>query len=127
MAQLLVIDDDPLIRQTVRRILGVGGHSVIEAESGEAGLARLAENQVDLVLTDILMPGMEGIETIRQVRRLRPDMKIIAMSGSASNEAYLSASSKLGAQAVLNKPFRGTELRDLVSRVLAEQKPRQQS
>jgi CheY-like chemotaxis protein len=119
MAQLLVIDDEPSIRQMACRILIAGGHSVIEAENGTVGLAQLAKHHVDLVLTDIIMPGTEGIETIQQIRRLLPDMKIIAMSGSHAHELYLQAAEKLGADEILTKPFRATELRDTVSRVLS--------
>jgi DNA-binding NtrC family response regulator len=125
MAHVLVIDDDTNIRQAVRRTLLAGGLSVIEAENGAVGLAQLAQNHVDLVLTDIIMPGTEGVETIQQVRRLRPVMKIIAMSGSHARNLYLDAASKLGAHAILAKPFRGKELRDAVDRVLAEPIPSQ--
>jgi len=123
MAHLLVIDDDTAVRQTVRRMLLDAGHSVLEAENGAVGLAQLAQNNVDLVLTDIFMPGTEGVETIQEIRRLRPQMKVIAMSGSYSRDAYLSAASKLGAQAVLKKPFRTAELRSTVDKVLSEQAP----
>jgi CheY-like chemotaxis protein len=119
MAQLLVIDDEASIRQMARRILVASGHSVIEAENGTVGLAQLAQHRVDLVLTDIVMPGTEGIETIQQIRRLLPDMKIIAMSGSNAQNLYLKVAGKLGADEILNKPFRAAELRDAVSRILS--------
>jgi DNA-binding NtrC family response regulator len=119
MAHLLVIDDDASVRQTMRRILLDAGHSVIEADNGTTGLAQLTQSPIDIVLTDIFMPGTEGVETIQQIRRLRPTMKIIAMSGAYSSDAYLSAAAKLGAQAVLKKPFRTAELRDTVNQVLA--------
>lgn len=123
MARLLVIDDDAAVRQTMRRILQDAGHSVAEADNGTTGLAQLAQSPIDVVLTDIFMPGTEGVETIQQIRRLRPGMKIIAMSGSYSSEAYLSAAAKLGAQAILKKPFRTAELRDTVNQVLTQPAP----
>src|SRR6185436_17443973 len=98
MAHLLLIDDDAAVRQMIRRILLDAGHSVIEAANGAVGLEQLVQSPVDVVLTDIFMPGMEGVETIQHIRNLRPNMKIIAMSGSYSRDAYLSAASKLGAQ-----------------------------
>jgi len=127
MAHLLLIDDDAAVRQIIRRILLDAGHSVIEAANGAVGLEQLVQSPVDIVLTDIFMPGMEGVETIQHIRNLRPNMKIIAMSGSYSRDAYLSAASKLGAQAVLRKPFRTAELRDTVNQVLAQQVPNRPS
>jgi len=118
MAHLLVIDDDAAVRQTVRAMLLDAGHSVIEADNGATGIAHVTQGAIDVVLTDIIMPGTEGVETIQQIRRLRPTMKIIAMSGSYSSDAYLSAAAKLGAQAILKKPFRTAELRDAIDKVL---------
>jgi DNA-binding NtrC family response regulator len=123
MAHLLLIDDDAAVRQTLRRILLDAGHTVVEADNGTAGLAQLTHGAIDIVLTDIIMPGTEGVETIQQIRRLRPAMKIIAMSGSYSSEAYLSAAAKLGAHAILKKPFRTAELRDTINQVLAQPAP----
>ena len=118
MANLLVIDDEPLIRQMARRILEGSGHRVIEAENGVIGLARLEENPVDLVLTDIVMPNKEGVETIQDIRRFHPEVKVIAMSGSGSHQLYLDTAMKFGAHAALNKPFRPDDLREIVGRVL---------
>ena len=119
MARVLVIDDEPMIRETVRTFLEASGHTVIEAENGAVGLAHFSQQPFDLVVTDILMPETEGVETIQNIRRLRPDMKIIAMSGSLSQELYLSAAAKFGANAVLSKPFRAADLRETVARVLS--------
>ena len=118
MAHLLVIDDEPLIRQMARRILEGSGHRVIEAGNGAIGLARLQENSVDLVLTDMLMPDKEGVETIQDIRRFHPKVKVIAMSGSGSHQLYLDTATKFGAHGVLSKPFRPDDLRKTVDRVL---------
>jgi CheY-like chemotaxis protein len=123
MAHILVIDDDAAVRQAMRRMLIDAGHSVVEADNGATGIAQVTQGAIDVVLTDIIMPGTEGVETIQQIRRLRPDMKIIAMSGSYSSDAYLSAAAKLGAHAVLKKPFRTAELRDTINQVLAQPSP----
>jgi CheY-like chemotaxis protein len=85
VANRLVIDDESLIRQMARRILERSGHRVIEAENGVIGLARLEENSVALVLTDIVMRDKEGVETIQDIRRSHPDVKVIALSGSGSH------------------------------------------
>jgi len=119
MARLLVIEDEPLVRHTVRTILARDGHLIIEAENGARGLAQLAQNDVDLVLTDLIMPGSEGIETIQQIRRLYPQLKVVAMSGTGASNLYLDAASKLGANAILQKPFAPAKLRETVARVLS--------
>jgi DNA-binding NtrC family response regulator len=118
MARVLVIDDDELIRRTARMILEQSGHSVSDAENGKRALEWLKENPVDLVLTDILMPDGDGMEIILAVRKLHPAVKIIAMSGSRQHDMYLQAAGKLGAHAVLDKPFRGTQLREIMRLVL---------
>jgi CheY-like chemotaxis protein len=120
MGCLLVIDDEQRIRQAIRAMLKPLRHSIIEAENGALGPALLAQNEVDLVLTDMIMPGTEGIETVQAIRRLRPQMKIVALSGTGASWLYLEAAEKLGADAVLNKPFRPAEPREVVRRVLSE-------
>src|SRR5689334_21685732 len=108
MALILVIDDDPAMRRLVTRVLA-GRHKVIEAENGAEGLTLRAQHHPDLIITDILMPQKEGIETMREVKKLAPATKIIAMSGDASpNLMYLGMARSLGADAVLAKPFRPT-------------------
>jgi CheY-like chemotaxis protein len=120
MSLVLVIDDDAQIRRMTRRILAGAGHAVIEAEDGDAGLALVRSGEVALVLTDLIMPNKEGIETIRDIRQICPEMAIIAMSGTgASASLYLHVAEKLGADAVLSKPFRAAELIETVTRVLA--------
>jgi two-component system chemotaxis response regulator CheY len=112
MARILVIDDDGLIRETVRRMLEGAGHVVIEAEDGAAGLKLVGNDPPDLVVTDIYMPGKEGIETIRELRQVSPNLKIIAISGStwSSGHDALSSAKLLGADRTLPKPFRREQL-----------------
>jgi two-component system, chemotaxis family, chemotaxis protein CheY len=116
MALILVIDDTATMRQLVRRMLERAMHTVLEAEDGEAGLTVLERQGPALVITDLIMPKMEGIETIQQIKRTRPGTKIIAMSGS--DELNLDAAKKLGADAALAKPFGATVLLDTVDRLL---------
>ena len=119
MALILVIDDDPAMRRLVMRVLA-GRHRLIEAENGAEGLRLRAQHQPDLIITDILMPQKEGIETMREVKQLAPATKIIAISGGAApNLMYLDMARSLGADAVLAKPFRPAELTDTVERLLA--------
>lgn len=120
MALILVIDDEPGVRQTVHRILILAGHSVVEAEDGAAALSQMRSEAPAVVLTDILMPGTEGIETIFKIRRALPETRIIAMSGGgqAGNFDFLKLAERAGADAVLAKPFRAVELTEAVDRLL---------
>jgi len=122
MASILVIDDDPGFRRMVSLVLTRAQHTVIEAEDGDLGLMRFKEGKPDLVISDIVMPGKEGIETIREIRALSPDTPIIAMSGGGANIGleYLDAARKLGASSILAKPFRPVDLAELVKRMLAQ-------
>src|SRR5216684_3398316 len=81
MANVLVIEDDAVTRTVVCTLLESAGHTVSEAADGDAGLAMFYANSPDLVITDILMPGKDGIETIRELRGTNPEAKIIALSG----------------------------------------------
>lgn len=121
MALILVIDDVASMRDLVRRMLERAKHAVIEAADGEAGLAAVEQQDPAVVITDLIMPKKEGIETIRQLRCLRPSTKIIAISGSEDlkgNNNYLDAAERLGADAILAKPFQPAALLDIVDRLL---------
>jgi CheY-like chemotaxis protein len=122
MAKVLVIDDDPGFRRMVSLVLTRAQHIVIEAEDGNLGLLRFVEEKPDLVISDIVMPGKEGIETIREIRALSPATPIIAMSGGGANIGleYLDAAGKLGASSILAKPFRPADLAELVKRMLEQ-------
>ena len=121
MANILLIDDDAEIRRVLGKVLVGAGHSVSEASDGKAGLRRFAGQPADLVITDIYMPEMDGIEFIRRVREAFPEARIIAMSGGGflSKDKILGAASLLGADEVLGKPFSAQDIREAVERVLA--------
>ena len=112
MAKILVIDDEDRLRRMVRRILVGAGHEVIEAADGEAGLRRFAEENPEIVVSDILMPQKEGIETITELRRMNATVWIVAMSGGGTshNLMFLDFAKALGADAALAKPFRAEAL-----------------
>jgi YesN/AraC family two-component response regulator len=122
MARILLIDDEELVRATLRILLEETGYEVIEAANGRKGVARQNETPCDLVITDIVMPDMEGIETIIQLKRNNPDVKIIAISGGGrtGNSEYLVQAQKLGADRALGKPFSNAELIANVEELLAE-------
>lgn len=111
MATILLIDDDEAFRSMLRRALQRVGHGVIEAAEGGAAFRALSGATVDLVITDIIMPDMEGIETIRTLRRTHPELKVIAMSGGGrvKPESYLETAKAFGAVRVFSKPFDNEE------------------
>jgi CheY-like chemotaxis protein len=121
MALILVFDDEPQMRQMVRRILTAAGRSVVEAEDGIAGLKLLGEHRPRIVITDILMPDKDGVETIRDIRRLSPGTTTSAISGGGAygTALYPDSARKFGADAILPKPFRAAELMAAVDRLPA--------
>lgn len=123
MAQILVIEDDDLVRQAVRQMLERLGHDVTEAADGKDALRLDDKNPADVVLTDIYMPGMEGVETIQELRRRRPGAKVIAMSGGGGGmgaDESLQLARLLGAQETLCKPFGRSQLQDVLRQLLGE-------
>ena len=107
MASILLVDDNNELRAVIERALRAVGHDVYTAMNGKAALAILPKVKYDLVLTDIVMPEMEGLELIRSIRKIDPTAKIIAMSGGGSGTAenYLVLAKNFGAAAALEKPF----------------------
>jgi CheY-like chemotaxis protein len=119
---VLVIDDEQLIRLQVRAALEQDGFVVHEAANGNEGLTRIAVTVPDVVITDILMPDKEGIETILELRRRYPSIRIIAISGGGrtGNKDFLRTAKHLGADRTLAKPFGLADLLKLVREVLME-------
>jgi len=116
MKRILIIDDNSAVRETMARILQLAGYETITAGDGNEGLARMRKEKPDLIITDIIMPEKEGIETIREILIEQPNARIIAVSGGGrhANMDFLEAARKLGAMEVIEKPF---EPEDLVNRV----------
>jgi DNA-binding response OmpR family regulator len=121
MAKILVIDDDAMVRHTISKILRHGGHEVVMAEDGVRGMAAFRKEHPDLVITDIIMPEQEGIQTITQIRREARDTKIIAISGGGrvGNADFLAMARKLGANDILSKPFLPEDLIGRIKNCLA--------
>ena len=120
MPKILLIDDDEQIRKLVRRYLEGEGHRVYDAQTAENGMSVFLAQEIDLVITDILMPGKDGIELITELRREKPEVKIIAISGggSCAPHLYLASSKYLGASLAIAKPFRREELIQAVDQLL---------
>ncbi len=107
MSKVLIIDNDPLVCDTLRIAAEAAGPTVVLAQNGHEGLEAFPKFQPDVVVTDILMPEKEGMETIVDLRRLNPDVPILAISGAApaGNISFLKIAQKLGANRTLSKPF----------------------
>jgi CheY-like chemotaxis protein len=129
--RILVIDDETFVREALQRVLGAPAVTVIAAADAATGLAALRETPVDLVIIEAVLPGMEGVAAIKEIRRDYPGVRIIAISGGGKfglnayrpdailTNAYLAACTAAGADAVLAKPFETPELRSLIDQLLA--------
>jgi two-component system, chemotaxis family, chemotaxis protein CheY len=123
MASIVIIDDDPVLRGTIRKILERAGHEVREAENGVAGMRLVAAEVPDLVVTDLLMPEKEGIETILELSDGYPDVRILAISGAGGpgeEDGPLMDAQRFGAHGALPKPFSVDSLLEAVDRLLRE-------
>jgi len=107
MANILVIDDDSMARDLIEEMLAEKGHRTVKACDGKEGLKLYDSTRFDIVITDMIMPEVEGVETIIQLRKNYPDVKIIAISGGGRISAYshLYIAEKFGVQKTLAKPF----------------------
>jgi DNA-binding response OmpR family regulator len=113
---ILVVDDDGLVRHSVRLLLEQQGYRVLVAEDGNAALRAIDEHGVDLVLLDVIMPEKEGIETLREIKRLHPHVRVVVMSGGGRRVHLdlLTIASKLGADGTFRKPDGFAEIVSLV-------------
>lgn len=105
VAKILLIDDQDAIRALLRTVLEGIGHEVLEATNGRDGLALYREGQADLVITDIAMPEMNGLDFILELTRGFLNVKVIAMSGEQGSADNLQVAKLLGARRTLRKPF----------------------
>ena len=125
MAFIMIVDDDAHIQVALRQIVESVGHRVLEACNGQDAIDLFAEFHPDLVITDVFMPHTDGIETIRAIRRITPNAKIIAISagyvGSGLN--YLDSVVVLGANLALQKPFTSSQLLSAIDRLLGVRQP----
>jgi len=124
-AQILLVDDEEMVRVQIRSSLELEGYEVREASNGREAIDMLADYTPDLMITDILMPEKEGIETIREVRQQRADIKIIAISGGVRTENmdFLKIAKRLGADLALPKPFGRQQLLAMVNQLVGPASP----
>lgn len=124
MAKILVFDDEPSILLMIKKMLEKAGHDVEIALNAREGMVLFEKNRPDLLITDIIMPEKEGLETIFELRRQFPELKIIAISGGGriGPDGYLPGAKLLGANAVFTKPLVPKEFVQAVSDLLETKK-----
>ena len=122
MPRILLVDDDESFRKMLRLSLIRMGHDVVEARDGREAVRLIKEGPPDIMITDLVMPEKEGLETIDEVRRQYPALKIIAMSGGGRINAsdYLKIARAMGADQVLAKPFSIDEIAASLASVMAK-------
>jgi CheY-like chemotaxis protein len=111
-ARILLVDDNTALRSVLRLVLVCAGHAVYDVANGREALKQIAAEPFDLVITDLLMPEMDGVETIFAIHKAQPGLPIIAMSGGGLGSAhlYLALARLGGAGRILEKPFANSEL-----------------
>ena len=122
MARILVVDDEPIVRNLVRRTLERAGHEVADAEDGEVALAANREQSFDLVIADLFMPVMDGLQLIVQLREEYPRIQVIAISGSVYERKprFLEIAGRMESVVTLAKPFSAEELLAAVDEALGQ-------
>jgi DNA-binding response OmpR family regulator len=126
IARILIIDDEPAIRRILRIHLERAGHQVTEAPDGRAGLDLHAADPADLIITDLFMPDFDGIETIRELRRVGRGVKVIVVSGgdSSGRLSMLGDAKLLGADRAFAKPAKPEDLLTAIRELLGGDPPR---
>jgi len=115
--KILVVDDEPEITDLIKLMLSPIGYEVIKAGNGKKGLDVFNSENPDLVITDIVMPDMEGIELVRSLLKINQELPIIVMSGNPTGTKFLKIAGILGAHSSINKPFSAEELVILIKNI----------
>jgi len=121
MAKILVVDDEEPIRCLVKQILLKDGHDIMEAENGQVACDMFGDAEIDLIVTDLVMPEKNGIEMIMEIKRSQPKVKVIAISGGIGFSGQidlLSVANLLGAKHIIKKPFGVDDVRHAVNDML---------
>lgn len=117
--RVLVVDDDDAVRKSIRYFLEQHGYDVVEASDGEVGISLQMSTPFDIAVIDMMMPNKDGIEVIKELRPIFPDLAILAMSGASSQAKmnYFEVARAFGASATLKKPFGGGDLLDVLDKL----------
>jgi len=120
MKNILILDDNDDIRRLLNLMLSVEGYNVVDASRTDQALAIISDTNIDLIITDLIMPDKDGLEVIKELRRDFPKIKIIAISagGRIGPSTYLDMAGKLGADRVFNKPFNQQEIVEAVKELI---------
>ena len=116
-ARILVVDDEEIVIKSYLRILGGGDYQVEAAHGGREALRKVEENPYDVIILDIMMPDMDGLEVLRRIKETHPDLDVIMVTGLPQNATVVEAK-KLGASDYISKPFEPDELKLIVQRAL---------
>jgi len=116
---ILIVDDEEGLREGLSKLLEGEGYAVIAAETGEEALQILQQSHIDLVLTDMRMPGMDGIELLKKIRERHGELGVIILTGYGQIESYIEAMN-FGAIEYVSKPFKVNELKFIVNKVLSD-------
>lgn len=119
MARIIIVDDDEHFRKVYSQILNQNGHEIAEAFDGSDGVEVLIAKPVDIAVIDIMMPIRDGFDIISDIKKLFPNIKIIAVSGSATDEELIRAKN-MGADITLAKPFESRFLIEAINKVLSD-------
>ena len=117
MAKILIVDDQEMMRDSLAATLARDGHEITAAGDGAAAVQRLSSGRFDLLISDLKMPKMTGIELLSEAKKLRPEMPVVLMTAFATVQTAVEAM-KLGAYDYIQKPFDGEEIKLLVERTL---------
>ena len=120
MSRILVVDDDPPVREMICSVLATCSYDISEAADGRIAIRMYREQPFDLVITDLVMPNMEGIELIGELRKIDQNVQVIAISAGfqSASDTYLKMAKLMGAKYTLPKPFGVDELLNVVAAAL---------
>ena len=118
MSRILVVDDEHLVRNLTAQVLERAGYDVVSVGDAQSALELLEQNDVDLVVSDVVMPGLSGVELLNEIRDRRPDLPILLMTGGSPEPERTSRALELGASGIVYKPFSHADLIDAVRAAL---------
>jgi DNA-binding response OmpR family regulator len=124
MAEILVVDDDPQTQEDIAEMLSKEGYNLTTVGSGEEALKMIREKDFDVVLTDLMMPGISGMDVLREIKKIKPRTRVIIITAFATIESAVEAM-KMGASDYISKPFKINEVQVTVKRALEEIKFRE--